>query len=104
MYSDDAKLTTHLKSPDFFEVKKFPQAKFVTTKVVRVGLENKVTGDLTMHGKTKSVTFPINFKHTLQGLNADATLKIDRTQWGITYGKGMIDDEVAIVISIAGKK
>src|SRR5260370_32425440 len=58
IYTDTAKLTTHLKSPDFFAVKSNPKSKFVSTKVEKSGDEYKVTGDLTMLGKTRPINFP----------------------------------------------
>ena len=59
LYADDAKLTLHLKSPDFFGVKDNPKAKFKSTKIDSTdGV--KITGDLTINGKTKSVTIPAN--------------------------------------------
>ena len=62
METDDPKLTTHLKSPDFFNVKANPKAKFVTTKVEKANDDYSVTGDLTLNGKTKPVTFPAKIK------------------------------------------
>ena len=49
----------HIRSADFLNVEKYPMAKFVSTKIVDKG-QNKidVTGDLTVHGVTKSITFP----------------------------------------------
>src|SRR5262245_27500097 len=58
LYADVAKLTLHLKSPDFFGVKNNPKAKFVSTKVEKADKGVSITGDLTLNGKTKSITFP----------------------------------------------
>ncbi len=58
IYTDEPKLTAHLKSPDFFDVKANPKSKFVSNKVEKDGQQYKITGDLTLVGKTKSVTFP----------------------------------------------
>ena len=104
LYSDNAKLTTHLKSPDFFGVKSNPKAKFVSTKVEKDGAEYKITGDLTMCGETKSVTFPAQIAVKGDALTITSKAKIDRTQWGMTYGKGKIDDEVSLSISVNAKK
>src|SRR6201996_3823856 len=46
----------HLKSPDFFDVAKFPQMTFASTKVTNDGGKLQLVGDLTIHGITKSVT------------------------------------------------
>ena len=45
-------------TPDFFGVNSNPKSKFVITSVEKAGNDYKVTGDLTMIGQTKSVTFP----------------------------------------------
>jgi polyisoprenoid-binding protein YceI len=103
LYSDNPKLTGHLKSPDFFGVKSNPKAKFVSTKVEKDGAEYKVTGDLTMCGETKSITFPARIAVKGGALTLTSKLKIDRTQWGMTYGKGKVDDEVALTISVNAK-
>ena len=55
IYSDDDKLTGHLKSADFFEVEKYPKASFISTKITpdaAKGAENyTVTGDFNLHGQ-----------------------------------------------------
>jgi polyisoprenoid-binding protein YceI len=103
LYSDNAKLTNHLKSPDFFGVKTNPKAKFVSTKVEKSGEEYKVTGDLTMIGQTKAVTFPARIALKDGALSLSSTFNIDRTQWGMTYGRGKVDDEVKLTVSVNAK-
>lgn len=99
--SDDPKLTEHLKNADFFEVKKYPTAKFESKKVeVKAEHDYVVTGDLTMHGKTSSVTIPLKLEEKDGGHVLSGKWKIDRTKWGITYGKGKINDEVDLSVSI----
>jgi polyisoprenoid-binding protein YceI len=103
-YTDVDKLTKHLLSPDFFGVKTNPKSKFVSTKIEKSDKGFNVTGDLTLNGKTKSVTFPaqITAKDGELGISADFT--INRTDFGITYGKGMINDDVALKVKVAAKK
>ena len=104
MYTDADKLTAHLKSPDFFDAKRFPEAKFVSTAVKPTKDGYAITGDLTMHGETHSLTFPAKVAVTPAGVQLTADFSIDRNKWGITYGKGKVDDAVAIKISLkAGK-
>ncbi len=76
------KLDGHLKSDDFFSVAKFPTAKLVF-KVVTASGKNAyaVNGDLTIKGQTK----PISFTMSIYGNKATASLKIDRTKYGIEY-------------------
>ena len=104
LYSDNPKLTNHLKSPDFFGVKTNPTSKFVTTKVEKDGSGYRVTGDLTLLGKTKSITFPAQISIAAGTLNVTSKFTIDRTQWGMTYGQGKVDNDVTLGVKIAAKK
>lgn len=104
MVTDDPKLTAHLKAPDFFEVKKYPDAKFVSSSVAKDKDSYVVKGKLTMHGKTNDVSFPADITVTEDGVKVSAKFSIDRTLWGMTYGKGMIEDAVDLKITVATKK
>lgn len=92
----NAKLQGHLKSEDFFHVEKYPESTFEITSVTE-GVENKdnlvmkdathtITGNLTMKGVTKSITFPAKVYKEGDKIIADANFNIDRTQWNIVYG------------------
>jgi polyisoprenoid-binding protein YceI len=104
MYSDNAKLTQHLKSPDFFGVKENPKAKFVSTKIEKSGDGYKVTGDLTLCGQTKSLSFPAQIKADGGSLTLTSKFTIDRTQWGMTYGQGKVDNNVTLTVNVNAKK
>ncbi len=104
LYSDDAKLTAHLKAPDFFSVKDFPKATFKSTKVEKTAAGYAVTGDLTLLGKTKAVTMPAAVTATADALTLKSEFRINKTEWGMTYGKGKIDDEVTLKVSVTAKK
>lgn len=98
-------LEGHLKSADFFEVAKYPTSTFKVTSVKALkatgqGPTHEITGDLTMKGKTQSVTFPARV--AMKGKTAEATadFKIDRTQWDVRYAsdkffKGLGDKVIA---------
>lgn len=103
LYSDNEKLTKHLKSPDFFGVESNPKAKFVSTKVEKSGDGYKITGDLTMLGKTKSINFPATLAVGADGLTITSSFTIDRTQWGMTYGQGKVDNDVKLTVSVKAK-
>lgn len=98
-------------APDFFG----PQpgmARFTSTKVTRTGdMTAKVTGDLTLNGKTGPVTLDVQFigaganpfnKKATVGFHARTT--IDRTSWGVNYGVPFIGKDVALTISAAFEK
>jgi polyisoprenoid-binding protein YceI len=107
-----AKFDEHLKSPDFFNVEKFPEATFKSTKVEKTGDKTaKVTGDLTLVGVTKpvvlDVTFndkgpnPMNNKETV-GFSATTTIK--RSDFGIKYALPHVSDDVPLIIEAEATK
>lgn len=104
MYSDDEKLTAHLKSPDFFGVKDNPKATFKTTKIEKTEKGYTITGDLTLIGKTKAVSFPAAVAEKDGTLTIASAFTIDRNDWGMSFGKGKIDDKVAMKIAVTAKK
>jgi polyisoprenoid-binding protein YceI len=104
LFADDAKLTAHLKNPDFFGVKDNPKSTFKTTKIEKTDKGYTVTGDLKMVGKTKAVSFPATVEEKGDTLTLTADFTIDRTDWGMNYGKGKIDDKVALKVVLNAKK
>jgi len=104
------KLIGHLKSPDFFDIAKFPKATFASTSI-KAGGDNgaayTVAGTLTVHGISKPVTFPANITVTGDKVNADATFSINRKDYGLVYpGKpdDAIKDDVVVKLSIHADK
>jgi len=104
--ADVPKLTGHLKSADFFDVEKFPKARFESTSI-RVGGEkgatHTVTGNLEMHGITKSISFPARIQVNGDQLSVDAEFSIQRKDFGLNYpGKvdDLIRDDVLIKLAI----
>jgi polyisoprenoid-binding protein YceI len=103
----------HLKSADFFNTAKFPTATFKSTKVQKAGKGKlKVTGELSLHGTTKSVVLDVEgptdafktpFGTTVRGVHA--TTKIDRKDFDIGWNKVldnggiMIGNEVTLEIN-----
>lgn len=81
----------HILSPDFLDAENFPLVTFVGTRVAPSGADWELTGDLTIRGVTKSVTFAMSF----EGIADDpfgntkaaftATGSIDREDWGLTW-------------------
>jgi polyisoprenoid-binding protein YceI len=96
LFSDNDMLTAHLKNPDFFDVKKYPTIKFESTKIEVDGEEATITGKLTLLDKTVEIKVPTKSEVNDKTLKVIADFKIDRTKWGMNYGKGKIDDEVVI--------
>ena len=108
--ADDPKLTEHLKTPDFFDVAKYPQAKFVSTAIKAggdKGASHTITGNLTMHGVTKSVSFPATISATTDAINVDASFSINRKDFNITYAgpaNNLIHDDVVLTLKIHAPK
>jgi polyisoprenoid-binding protein YceI len=85
------KLEGHLKSDDFFGVEKFPTATLVFKNVEVAGKNSyKVTGDLTIKGKTN----PVTFDFSVYGNKANATIKIDRSKYDVKYGSSSFFDNL----------
>lgn len=80
------KLQKHLSSPDFFEVSKHPESKLVVKEIAKVGATKDkytVTGDLTVRGTTKPISFPATISE--DGKNISTEIKFKRSDYGITY-------------------
>lgn len=100
--ADDEQLTGHLKTPDFFDVAKFPKATFVSTKIEGSG-PYTVTGNFELHGVKKSITFPATIMVAKHNVAVSADFAINRKDFGIVYkGKAddLIRDEVVIKLDL----
>lgn len=108
--ADDPKLTEHLKTPDFFDVAKYPDAKFESVTIKpggEKGATHTVTGNLTMHGVTKAITFPATISVTPETATVDATFAINRKDFGINYAgaaDNLIRDDVVMKLQIRANK
>ena len=102
-----------LRSPNFLDVQKYPNITFQSKSAKAAGSGKlQITGDLTIHGVTKEVVLdvdgpsaPIKDPWGNQRIGASATTKINRHDFGISYGKGMVNDMVTInvKVGVAGK-
>lgn len=108
----NAKLTRHLLNADFFDVAKYPQAVFEITQSQVITADSiNITGNLTLRGTTKSVTFPAKTS-TANGVFSAVTPKfyINRKDWGMFYrsedslGDDLIRPEMGIMLAIVAKK
>jgi len=100
----------HLRSPDFFDVERFPEIAFKSRRVEG----NQVVGDLSMHGVTREVTLTFVFDGITRALGNDrvrfrASTELNRKDFGINYSKTWdkgvwIGDKVKVDIYSAGSK
>lgn len=102
LWSDDEKLTAHLKNPDFFDIRKYPEIVFESLKVETTDEDGKakLTGKLKLLDKTEELTVPAKVEIAEDSLKIVATFKLDRTKWGMNYGKGKINDEVDVTAEL----
>jgi polyisoprenoid-binding protein YceI len=97
-----------LRSPNFFDVQKYPTITFhsKTTKVAGTG-KLQITGDLTIHGVTKEVILDVDGPSAAikdpwgnQRIGASATTKINRQDFGVSGAPGVVGDEITITIDV----
>ena len=97
-----------LRSPNFFDVAKYPTLTFKSKRVEAAGPGKlKITGDLTIHGVTREVVLdvdgpsaPVQDPKGNAHMGASATTKINRKDFGVNGGGGMVGDEVPITIDV----
>jgi len=100
----ESRLQNHLRSADFFDVEKFPESKFVITKIdfdESLSAENAnalVTGNLTIKDTTNSISFPALITEDNDKFKISATFDIDRTKWNIRYGSGSFFDNLGELV------
>lgn len=107
IHTNDAKRDAHLQTGDFFLSERFPKITFKSKEWKATG-ENTfaVTGDLTIKETTKEVVLQVTFLGLGKGMDGkpisawEATTKLDRRDFGITYGQGIVGNDVEVSISI----
>ena len=98
----------HLKSDAIFNAKQFPTITFNSTKVVKDGNAWAVTGDLTLHGVTKSVTAKVEKTGEGKGMKGEsrtgfeASFAVKRSDFGVKWGldNGAVGDDVQLWVSL----
>ena len=111
--TDNKKRDDHLRSPDFFNAKKYPKMTFASKKVSKKGSQFEVEGDLTLHGVTKPVVLKVEeFTDPIKGpwgntrRGAVARTTINRTDFGLTWNKALeaggvvVGEEVRISLQL----
>jgi polyisoprenoid-binding protein YceI len=107
--TNNAKRDQHLKGPDFFNVREYPDIAFKSTQVRQLDANNyEVTGNLTLHGVTRPVA--VKLEHVGAGKDPlgsyrngfEATFVIRRSEFGIKTMPEGIGDEVRVTAAIEG--
>jgi polyisoprenoid-binding protein YceI len=100
---------THIKTPDFFDVEKYPSASFTSTAVARDGNGLKITGNLTLHGVTKPVVLTVDGPTTpVQGMDKklhsgfSASANLNRLDFdiGSKFPDAVVSNKVILTIEL----
>ena len=110
--SNNSKRDDHLRSPDFFNAKQFPTISFTSTSVKPIDGGYEVTGDLTLHGTTKPVTFALKGGTAAEfpkgvsrtGFSTPQMIVIKRSDFGVGKPMPILGDEVYVTIGFEGTK
>ena len=106
--TNNDRLNNHLKSPDFFNAKEFSEMTFKSTAASKVDDDTfEITGDLTIHGITKSITTQIDLTGAVESrrgkkIGFETIFTIDRSDYGVNYGleNGMLGREIRLLVSM----
>lgn len=107
LLTDDDSLTQILKSDKFFNTAVYPEGRFVLMRVDRTGDEYQLTGELTLKGVGKVLSFPAQIEWDENTLRIQAAFQADRQWWNLTYrglGEHIMRDRVDIEIDILGER
>ena len=108
--TDEEKLTNHLKTADLLDAAKYPKATFTSTSIKaggEQGATHTVTGNLQLHGVTKSISFPATIKLGATAVEVSAEFAINRKDFGVVYPgmpDDLIKDQVLLKLQIQAKK
>ena len=104
----------HLRSADFFDAEKFPEITFQSTSIKPSGKKNlyNVTGNLTMHGVTKTITLPVEYLGTVKDpwgnekAGFSRTTTLNRKDYGVNWNKALdnggvlVSEDVQVTIDL----
>ena len=108
--TDTPQLTNHLKTADFFDAAKYPEATFESTEIKAggsAGATHTITGNLQMHGVTKSVSFPASIAVAPDAITVNSSFAINRKDFGINFAgasDNLIRDDVALTLRVRATK
>jgi polyisoprenoid-binding protein YceI len=114
--SGDPKRDEHLRSADFFDVEQYPEIEFVSKRVEPRDGGFVLTGDLTVHGVTREVSWDLEYDGTVQdpwgGTRAgfSATTEVNRKDWGLEWnvaleaGGLLVSDKVRLNVEVEAVK
>lgn len=113
--TDNEKRDNHLKSPDFFEVEKYPEITFQSKKVTKKKNKFMLQGTLNMHGVEKSISIPFEILGIAKGPDGslagfEAELTLNRKDFGITWNRTLdqggllLGEEVKVLLALEARE
>ncbi len=109
--TNEDKRDAHLKGPDFFDAAKFPTITFKSSAVKEVAKGKlEITGTFTMKGVSKTIVLPVTnlgtavdpWKNVVAAF--EGAVRINRMDYGVSYGAGLVGDDVDVELNIEAKK
>ena len=97
------RLDGHLKNEDFFDVRQYPTATFNSTDVTKSGDHYDITGDFTLHGTTKELSFPAKANVVDGIVTLSGEFTFDRTEWGMDRLTDRVHKDVSLTVVIGEK-
>ncbi|PIY13363.1 MAG: YceI family protein [Flexibacter sp. CG_4_10_14_3_um_filter_32_15] len=102
--TDNNMRDNHLREDEYFGVEKHPKISMKSTSVTKVSdSKYKATFDLTLKGKTKSVSFPFSYNKTSTGYKLNGSFEIDRRDFGVGGSSWILSDDVKVFIDLEVK-
>jgi polyisoprenoid-binding protein YceI len=96
----NALMNKHAKSDEWFDAAKYPTITFASKKITKNGASYQATGDLTVHGVTKEVTIPFNFKRAGNSASFTGNFSIKRSDFSVGKPGGEVDENIKINLSV----
>jgi polyisoprenoid-binding protein YceI len=102
LFTEIPKLTAHLKSPDFFDVRQHPKATFRSNSIVAANKPGvyEITGTFALLGNARDIKIPAEISVTDRGITLVSSFIFDRTKFGMTYGEGKVKKNVEISVIV----
>jgi len=107
LFSGNSILTETLHDESWFNIAGFPEATFTSSKIEKTDEGYKVTGDLTMRGITKNISFPAQIAIEGDQLKTQAKFALNRSEWGIKsegFAGDLVQDEVVVEFDVVANK
>lgn len=101
IWTEFDKLTSHLKTADFFDTQTYPTAQFVSSRVVNLPNGGcNIQGQLTLHGQTTAISIPASYEINEQGLKLTAQFFLDRTEFGMDQMLEGVEKQVSVQFTV----